>query len=76
MSERKVALALNAHPDDAEFMCAGTLALLHEKGWEIHIATMTPGDCGSAEYNREEISRIRRAEVNGGVCSCRSAQGI
>ena len=63
MSERKVALALNAHPDDAEFMCAGTLALLHDKGWEIHIATMTPGDCGSAEYNREEISRIRRAEA-------------
>ena len=28
MGERKVVLALNAHPDDAEFMCAGTLALL------------------------------------------------
>ena len=24
---------------------------------------MTPGDCGSAEYGREEISRIRRAEA-------------
>lgn len=63
MTERKIALAINAHPDDAEFMCAGTLALLHKKGWEIHIATMTPGDCGSAEYGREEISRIRRAEA-------------
>jgi LmbE family N-acetylglucosaminyl deacetylase len=63
MTEQKSVLALNAHPDDAEFMCAGTLALLHERGWEIHIATMTPGDCGSAEYNREEISRIRRAEA-------------
>jgi LmbE family N-acetylglucosaminyl deacetylase len=63
MSEHKSVLALNAHPDDAEFMCAGTLALLHEKGWEVHIGTMTPGDCGSAEYNREEISRIRRAEA-------------
>lgn len=63
MPERKVALALNAHPDDAEFLCAGTLALLHQRGWEIHIATMTPGDCGSAEYNREEISRIRRGEA-------------
>lgn len=64
MNERKSVLSLTAHPDDAEFMCAGTLALLHQKGWEIHIATMTPGDCGSAEYNREEISRIRRAEAN------------
>ncbi len=63
MAEQKSVLALNAHPDDAEFMCAGTLALLHKQGWDIHIATMTPGDCGSAEYGREEISRIRRAEA-------------
>src|SRR5262249_52324810 len=33
-----------------------------EHGWKIHIATMTPGDCGSAEYPPEEIARIRRAE--------------
>ncbi len=63
MVEQKSVLALNAHPDDAEFMCAGTLALLRKQGWDIHIATMTPGDCGSAEYGREEISRIRRAEA-------------
>ena len=63
MEKKKTVLALNAHPDDAEFMCAGTLTMLHDKGWEIHIATMTPGDCGSAEHSREEISRIRRAEA-------------
>jgi LmbE family N-acetylglucosaminyl deacetylase len=62
MSENKTVLSILAHPDDCEFMCAGTLALLKEKGWDVHIATMTPGDCGSAEYNREEISKIRRAE--------------
>ena len=39
-----------AHPDDAEFTCGGTLALLHQHGWEIHIATMTPGDCGSDSW--------------------------
>ncbi len=61
MSE--TALALLAHPDDAEFLCAGTLCrLAREHGWAIHIATMTPGDCGSAELPSEEISRIRRAE--------------
>ena len=59
----KVVLGLFAHPDDAEFMCAGTMALLHKKGWQIHIATMAPGDCGTVEYSREEISRIRRAEA-------------
>ncbi len=47
MNDRKVVLALMAHPDDAEFMCAGTLALLKRRGWEILIGTMTPGDCGS-----------------------------
>lgn len=60
----KVALAVLAHPDDAEFLCAGTLIRLkQEKGWEIHIATMTAGDCGSAEHAPEEIAAIRRAEA-------------
>src|SRR5262249_48231755 len=57
------ALALLAHPDDAEFLCAGTLYRLRsEKGWAIHIATMTPGDCGSTEHPPEEIAKIRRGE--------------
>ena len=59
----KIVLSFGAHPDDAEFMCAGTLVLLREKGWQVHIATMAPGDCGTVEYSREEISRIRRAEA-------------
>jgi LmbE family N-acetylglucosaminyl deacetylase len=63
MEQDKIALSLLAHPDDAEFMCAGTMAMLHQKGWKIHIATMTPGDCGSVEYNREQISQIRKAEA-------------
>jgi len=62
-TSRKTVLCLGAHPDDAEFLCAGTLALLRKKGWQIHIATMAPGDCGTVQYSREEISRIRRAEA-------------
>jgi LmbE family N-acetylglucosaminyl deacetylase len=59
----EAALAILAHPDDAEFLCAGTLIRLRrEHGWSIHIATMTAGDCGSAEHSAEEISRIRRGE--------------
>src|SRR5206468_4754008 len=58
-----VALSILAHPDDAEFLCAGTLIRLHqEHGWEVHIATMTPGDCGSTEMGPLDISRTRRAE--------------
>lgn len=63
MNQTRVALSLCAHPDDAEFVCAGTLALLHQEGWQIHIATMTAGDCGTTEYTREQICTIRRAEA-------------
>lgn len=63
MVTKKVALACMAHPDDAEFTCGGTLALLRQNGWEIHLATMTPGDCGSEELSRERISEIRRVEA-------------
>jgi LmbE family N-acetylglucosaminyl deacetylase len=58
-----IILTVLAHPDDAEFLCAGSLIrLVREHGWQAHIATMTPGDCGSAELGPEEISRVRRAE--------------
>ena len=57
-----VALSVLAHPDDAEFLCAGTLARLARAGWQIHIASMTPGDCGSAELPPDEIARTRRGE--------------
>ena len=40
-----------------------TLAQLHKNGWEIHIATMTPGDCGSDKHGGQEISKIRKSEA-------------
>lgn len=57
------ALAFFAHPDDAEFLCAGTLARLHAQGYAIHLATMTAGDGGSAELGPEEIACIRLEEA-------------
>ena len=56
-------LAVHSHPDDIEFQCAGTLALLREQGCHVTMATMSPGDCGSAEHDAESISEIRRAEA-------------
>jgi LmbE family N-acetylglucosaminyl deacetylase len=56
-------LAIHAHPDDVEFQCAGTLALLKEAGCEVIIATMAPGECGSAEHDCETIAEIRRGEA-------------
>ncbi len=63
MTEPIRVLALHAHPDDIEFQCAGTLALLGEAGCDLTLATMTPGDCGSVEHDAEAISTIRRAEA-------------
>lgn len=56
-------LAIHAHPDDVEFQCAGTLILLREAGHQVTIATMTPGDCGSAVHDAETIAAIRREEA-------------
>ena len=56
-------LALFAHPDDAEFLCAGTLFLLAERGADVHIATLTAGDCGSTILPAAEISRVRMKEA-------------
>ncbi|PYV27142.1 MAG: LmbE family protein [Acidobacteria bacterium] len=58
-----IVLALFAHPDDAEFLCAGTLAHLADRGARVHIATMTAGDCGSATLAPEKIARIRQKEA-------------
>jgi N-acetylglucosamine malate deacetylase 1 len=63
MAENKVALAVGCHPDDVEFMMAGTLSLLHKAGYECHLHTMANGSCGTAEYDEDEIIRIRRTEA-------------
>ncbi len=60
---RKVALSFLAHPDDAEILCGGTLVRLADAGWEVHIATATPGDCGTMVENRWAISSIRTTEA-------------
>ncbi|MAE61948.1 MAG: LmbE family protein [Planctomycetaceae bacterium] len=57
-------LAFGCHPDDVEFMATGTLALLADRGYEIHIATMTGGEVGSATHKSQEIRDIRLAEAD------------
>jgi LmbE family N-acetylglucosaminyl deacetylase len=63
LTMNKTALAFLAHPDDAEFSCAGTLIRLKSLGWTIHIASATRGDCGTMIHTREEISAIRTREA-------------
>lgn len=56
-------LALFAHPDDAKFLCAGTLAQFAAQGARIHLATLTAGDCGSTILPATKIARVRRREA-------------
>ena len=56
-------LAITAHPDDAEFQCAGTLIMLKKLGHKIAIMTINNGSCGSADKGPREIMAIRAKEA-------------
>lgn len=59
----KTALAIQAHPDDTEIFCAGTLALLKQEGFKIVIATMTPGGMGGVTHDEKGTAEIRKKEA-------------
>jgi LmbE family N-acetylglucosaminyl deacetylase len=61
-------LAIHAHPDDVEILAGGTLSHLAQQGHSIAVVTMTPGDCGTAEYDAATIAEMRRNEAR---ASCR-----
>jgi LmbE family N-acetylglucosaminyl deacetylase len=58
------ALVLFAHPDDAEFMCGGTVAKWARDGCEVHYVVCTDGSAGSNEpgARRELVAPIRERE--------------
>jgi N-acetylglucosamine malate deacetylase 1 len=59
----KTAFAIGAHPDDIEFGMAGTLILLGDAGYTLHVMHIGNGSCGSTNRPAEEIARIRGAEA-------------
>jgi LmbE family N-acetylglucosaminyl deacetylase len=60
---KPVVLAAVAHPDDIEFACAGTLLLLQEAGWTVHLWNLANGCQGTERHSREEIIQIRGEEA-------------
>lgn len=60
---RPVAFAIAAHPDDIEFMMAGTLLRLRAAGWETHYLNVANGACGSMKTNAARTIAIRRREA-------------
>jgi len=60
---RPAALAVGAHPDDIEFMMAGTLILLGRAGWRLHCLNLADGSCGTATMSAGSIAAKRRREA-------------
>lgn len=58
-----VALAIAAHPDDIEFLMAGTLCLLRNAGWQIHCFNLAAGNLGSMTASGIEIAATRADEA-------------
>ncbi|MEI6036889.1 MAG: PIG-L family deacetylase [Planctomycetota bacterium] len=58
----RVVLAIMAHPDDIEFVAAGTMLRLAEVGWELHVFNVSSGDCGSMTMPPDLTGRVREAE--------------
>ena len=57
------ALAIAAHPDDIEFVMAGTLLLLQRAGWEIHYLNVANGNMGSLTIPPVKLAQTRRDEA-------------
>jgi LmbE family N-acetylglucosaminyl deacetylase len=57
-------LGIFAHPDDAEFSCAGSAALWASQGAQITYLVVTNGAAGSNDPNQDlaELVRVRQAE--------------
>ena len=60
----KRGMVVVAHPDDAEWMCAGTVAKWCAEGWDVVYVLCTDGSKGSSdpEMSSEKLIEIREAE--------------
>ena len=57
------AIAIAAHPDDIEFVMAGTLCLLRAAGYATHYFNVASGSGGSLVHGAAALRRIRRSEA-------------
>lgn len=57
-------LAVVAHPDDAELLCAGTLARARADGAAIGICVLTKGDKGQPNRPIKNLTTVRRKEMS------------
>src|SRR5687767_11062942 len=57
-------LAVVAHPDDAELLCAGTLARARADGAAIGICVLCQGDKGQPATPIPSLAEVRREEMS------------
>ncbi|HTP58225.1 MAG TPA: PIG-L family deacetylase, partial [Spirochaetia bacterium] len=55
-------LVVSCHPDDAEFMMAGTALLLTQAGCAVHVINVANGSAGSQDLGPAETAAVRRKE--------------
>jgi LmbE family N-acetylglucosaminyl deacetylase len=67
--ESRVAMVVVAHPDDAEFMCGGTMAAWARDGWDVYLVVCTDAAAGGSDFAtevgpeaRRQITETRHAE--------------
>ena len=56
-------LAIAAHPDDIEFLFAGTMLRLSAAGWQLHYVNLCDGSKGSTTTDNETTARVRTEEA-------------
>jgi len=59
----KSVLAIAAHPDDIEFVMAGTLLQLAARGWNVHYFNIANGCCGSMTMDQATCAATRLLEA-------------
>lgn len=64
MADKKVVLAIGAHPDDVEFGCGATMAKLAAEGHTLYFVVATQGNRGSRtrDFKVDELINSRKKE--------------
>ncbi|MCF6311258.1 MAG: PIG-L family deacetylase [Verrucomicrobiales bacterium] len=62
--DKERVMAVVAHPDDAELLCAGTLARAKADGAEIAVCVLCQGDKGQSDPPLEDLGQVRSAEMS------------
>ena len=67
MKEEMTVLAVGAHPDDIEFLCAGALAMYRKAGHKVAMCHACNGNKGHKTIPPDELGKVRTEESRQGA---------